>query len=50
MTAGGIDLLDRDAFALGLEPLLPVAFRLAYGMLRNRDDAEDAVKDAATNA
>ena len=50
MTAGGIDLSDQDAFALGLEPLLPLAFRLAYAMLRHRDDAEDAVQEAAAQA
>lgn len=49
-TAGGIDLSEQDAFALRLEPLLPVAFRLAYAMLRNRDDAEDAVQDGAAQA
>ena len=46
----GANLSDADEFARNLEPLLPMAFRLAYGMLRNRDDAEDAVQDAAANA
>jgi RNA polymerase sigma-70 factor (ECF subfamily) len=50
VTVGGIDVSDQDAFALGLEPLLPVAFRLAYAMLRHRDDAEDAVQEAAARA
>ena len=50
MTTGGIDQSDQEAFAVGLEPLLPVAFRLAYAMLRNRDDAEDAVQEAAARA
>src|ERR1051325_11610652 len=50
VTAGGIDLSDQDAFARGLEPLLPLAFRLAYAMLRHRDDAEDAVQEAAAQA
>ena len=50
MTAGGIDLSDQNAFTDALESLLPVAFRLACAMLRHRDDAEDAVQDAAAQA
>ena len=41
---------DELAFANSLEPMLPVAFRLANGMLRNRTDAEDAVQEAAIKA
>ena len=41
---------DELAFANSLEPLLPIAFRLANGMLRNRTDAEDAVQEAAMKA
>jgi RNA polymerase sigma factor, sigma-70 family len=41
---------DEVAFANSIEPLLPIAFRLAHGMLRNRDDAEDAVQEAAMKA
>ena len=41
---------DEAAFASSIEPLLPIAFRLATGMLRNRDDAEDAVQEAALKA
>src|SRR5450759_505998 len=41
---------DEVAFANSIEPLLTMAFRLAYGMLRNRDDAEDAVQEAAMKA
>lgn len=41
---------DEVAFASSIEPLLPIAFRLATGMLRNRDDAEDAVQEAALKA
>jgi RNA polymerase sigma-70 factor (ECF subfamily) len=41
---------DELAFANSLEPLLPAAFRLASGMLHNRDDAEDAVQEAAMKA
>lgn len=41
---------DEGAFATSIEPLLPIAFRLANGMLRNRDDAEDAVQEAALKA
>jgi len=49
-TAGGMGVSEEDAFALRLEPLLTVAFRLAYAMLRHRDDAEDAVQEAAARA
>ena len=41
---------NEAAFATSIEPLLPIAFRLAIGMLRNRDDAEDAVQEAALKA
>lgn len=50
VTAGGIGLSDHDLFALRLEPLLPIAFRLAYAMVRHRQDAEDAVQEAAARA
>ena len=33
-----------------LEPLLLPAYRLAYGMLRDRQEAEDAVQEAALRA
>jgi len=46
----GAKAADKDGFVDALEPLLPTAFRLAYAMLRNRDDAEDAVQEAAANA
>jgi RNA polymerase sigma-70 factor (ECF subfamily) len=48
--AGRLDLDDQERFASSIEPLLPIAFRLAYAMLRQRDDAEDAVQDAALQA
>jgi RNA polymerase sigma-70 factor (ECF subfamily) len=41
---------DVDSFGAWLEPLLPMGYRLALGMLRNRDDAEDAVQEAAAKA
>ena len=50
VTAAGIDASGEDRFAAGLEPLLAVAFRLAFAMLRHRDDAEDAVQEAAAQA
>jgi RNA polymerase sigma-70 factor (ECF subfamily) len=50
VSTDGVDLFAEGAFAHRLEPLLPVAFRLAYAMLRHRDDAEDAVQDAAAQA
>ena len=50
VTAADGDFADEGAFALAIEPVLPIAFRLAYGMLRQRDDAEDAVQEAAAQA
>ena len=47
---GGAGTSEMDEFAHGLEPLLPLAFRLAFAMLRHRDDAEDAVQEAAARA
>ena len=41
---------DEQEFLLLLEPLLPVAHRLAIGLLRSRSDAEDAVQSALLNA
>jgi RNA polymerase sigma-70 factor (ECF subfamily) len=41
---------DPGAFETLLAPLIQPAYRLAYSMLRNRDDAEDAVQEAALNA
>jgi len=41
---------DESAFELLLEPLLGQAFRLAVGLLHDRQAAEDAVQEAAFNA
>jgi RNA polymerase sigma-70 factor, ECF subfamily len=42
--------LQSDAFMDAVEPLLPKAYRLAYALLRNRDEADDIVQDATLNA
>jgi RNA polymerase sigma-70 factor, ECF subfamily len=42
--------IGSDAFMNAIEPLIPVAHRLAYGMLRSRDEANDIVQDAILNA
>jgi len=39
-----------EAFMQALDPLLPIGYRLAFAMLRNRNEAEDVVQDAALNA
>jgi RNA polymerase sigma factor (sigma-70 family) len=41
---------DEQEFLLLLEPLLPLAHRLAVGLLRSQSDAEDAVQSALLNA
>src|SRR5579864_388464 len=42
---------DRDRpFADQVTPLVPIAQRLAYGMLQNKQDCEDAVQDATFKA
>src|SRR5437763_6569497 len=41
---------DLAAFAELLRPEYTAAFRLAYGLLHDRDDAEDVVQDAAFTA
>jgi RNA polymerase sigma-70 factor (ECF subfamily) len=38
---------DRAAFAELLRPDYRAAFRLAYGLLQDTDEAEDAVQEAA---
>lgn len=44
------DLQNVDTFWEALEPLLPMARRLAFAMLHSDADAEDAVQDAALSA
>jgi RNA polymerase sigma-70 factor (ECF subfamily) len=41
---------DRGAFAELLRPEYRTAFRLAYGLLQDIDEAEDAVQEAAFSA
>lgn len=41
---------DASAFALLLDPLWEPAYRLAYTMLRDRQNAEDAVQESALKA
>jgi len=41
---------DGSAFAELIRPQYRVAFRVAYGLLHNVDEAEDAVQDAAFKA
>src|SRR6267143_3499245 len=42
--------VDSDAFMDAIHPLLPDAYRLAYGMVRSRDEASDVVQEATLNA
>lgn len=41
---------DSSAFEALLRPLIEPGYRLAYSMLQRREEAEDAVQDAALNA
>jgi RNA polymerase sigma-70 factor, ECF subfamily len=41
---------DRSAFELLIEPLVEPGYRLACGMLLDRDEAEDAVQEATLKA
>lgn len=41
---------DADAFEALLRPLIEPGYRLAYSMLQRREEAEDAVQEAALNA
>lgn len=42
--------VQGETFIQAIDPLLPIGYRLACGMLRNADEAEDVVQDAALNA
>jgi RNA polymerase sigma-70 factor (ECF subfamily) len=48
--AAGVRPAEAAAFVALLEPILPSAYRLAFGMLRSETDAEDAVQDASLSA
>jgi RNA polymerase sigma-70 factor, ECF subfamily len=41
---------DESLFMNGIEPFLPMAYRLAYGLLRRPEEAEDAVQEATFKA
>ncbi|HYW22839.1 MAG TPA: sigma-70 family RNA polymerase sigma factor [Terriglobales bacterium] len=43
-------LRDANAFETLLRPLIEPGYRLAYSMLQRREEAEDAVQEAALNA
>jgi RNA polymerase sigma-70 factor (ECF subfamily) len=54
LAAGGLmhdyRQIDSEAFMNALDPVLPDAYRLAYALLRNRDEAGDIVQEAALRA
>jgi RNA polymerase sigma-70 factor (ECF subfamily) len=41
---------DRDAFEMIIRTQSRILFAIAYGILQNREDAEDAVQDALIKA
>jgi RNA polymerase sigma-70 factor (ECF subfamily) len=42
--------IDAEAFMAQLDRVLPTAYRLAYALLRNRDDASDIVQESTLSA
>jgi RNA polymerase sigma-70 factor (ECF subfamily) len=42
--------MESDAFMEAIVPLLPMGYRLACGLLRNRDEADDVMQEATLNA
>jgi RNA polymerase sigma-70 factor (ECF subfamily) len=46
----GLGDKGEAVFMSNIEPLLPMAYRLAYGLLRRPEEAEDAVQEATFNA
>jgi RNA polymerase sigma-70 factor (ECF subfamily) len=42
--------IQSDAFMEAIDPLLPMGYRLACGLLRNRDEADDIMQEATLNA
>jgi RNA polymerase sigma-70 factor (ECF subfamily) len=47
---GAVAVTDEATLEALLAPLFLPAYRLAFGMLRNREEAEDAVQEAALSA
>jgi len=50
MTMEAVRAEEREAFEDRVRGLLPIAYRLAYGMLRSSHEAEDAVQESLLNA
>jgi RNA polymerase sigma factor (sigma-70 family) len=42
--------MESDAFMEAIVPLIPIGYRLAYGLLRNPDEADDIMQEATLNA
>ena len=42
--------IESDAFMYAIAPLLPAAYRLAFGLVHNRDEIDDIVQEATLNA
>ena len=42
--------IDSEAFMEAVQPVIPDAYRLAYGMVRSREEASDIVQEATLSA
>jgi RNA polymerase sigma-70 factor (ECF subfamily) len=42
--------IESDAFMDAIAPWLPAAYRLAFGLVHNRDEIDDIVQEATLNA
>jgi RNA polymerase sigma-70 factor (ECF subfamily) len=42
--------MQSDVFMEAINPFLPIGYRLAYGLVRNRDEADDIMQEATLNA
>jgi RNA polymerase sigma factor (sigma-70 family) len=44
------EAVEGDAFVDSIEPLLPMAYRLAFALVHSRDEVDDIIQEATLNA